>query len=349
MHSDIWGPAPISSLLDYNYYVVFIDDYTRFTWFFLLKQKHELFTVFKHFKNLVETQYSTKIKILRPDNGKEYVNSQFQEFFSNHGIIHQTSYPHTPQQNGISERKHRHIVETGLALLYRAHLPLNFWFYAFSTASFLINRLPSSVIGLISPWELVNGVSPSLSAFKTFACACYPYICPYNKHKLHPRFVECVFLGYPPLSKGYLCLDTSTNKVYITSYALFNENLFPFAVNPTLTHAHLPFSADVTYEHRFASDVLIAPTNTCPDPSYSVSPVASFPFELFQSPLPFLVSLILPYLLYPLHLMHLLPPSFLALLLLVPHLILLFLFLSIIILCLQDQNWVSISRRFLKL
>ena len=55
VHSDIWGPAPISSLLGYNYYVVFIDDFTRFTWFFLLKQKHELFTVFKHFKNLVET------------------------------------------------------------------------------------------------------------------------------------------------------------------------------------------------------------------------------------------------------------------------------------------------------
>ena len=58
VHFNVWGPAPISSLLGYNYYVVFIDDFTRFTWFFLLKKKNELVVVFKHFKNLVENQYS---------------------------------------------------------------------------------------------------------------------------------------------------------------------------------------------------------------------------------------------------------------------------------------------------
>ena len=75
VHSDVWGPAPITSFFEYNYYVVFIDDFTRFTWFFLLKQKSELFDVFKHFKNLVENQYSSKIKILRSDNDGVYINS----------------------------------------------------------------------------------------------------------------------------------------------------------------------------------------------------------------------------------------------------------------------------------
>ena len=99
---------------------------------------------------------------------------------------------------------------------------MNFWPYAFSTASFLLNRLPTSVLDFISPWEKVNYVSHTLSALKTFGCACYPYVKPYNKHKLQPRSVKCVFLGYPPLSKGYLCLDPTTNKVYTTCYALFN-------------------------------------------------------------------------------------------------------------------------------
>ena len=174
VHSDDWGPAPISSLFGYNYYVVFIDDFTGFTWFFLLKQKSEVFTVFKHFKNLVENQYSTKIKVLSSDNDGEYINSQFQEFCSEHGILHQTSCPHTPPQNGVFERKHRHLVEIGLNLLYQSHLLLNYWYYAFSTASFLINRLPSSVLGFISPWEKINSVSPLLLALKTFGCACYP-------------------------------------------------------------------------------------------------------------------------------------------------------------------------------
>ena len=160
--------------------------------------------MFKHFKNLVETQYSAKIKFLRSDNGGEYLSSQFQHFCSNNGILHQTSCPYVPQQNGVLERKHRHIVEASLALLYQSHLPLNFWSYAFSTASFLINKLPSSVLGFISPWEKANFDSPPLSAPRTFDCAYYPYLRPYNKHKLQPRSVECVFLGYPLLSKGYV-------------------------------------------------------------------------------------------------------------------------------------------------
>ena len=242
VHTDVWGLAPLTSLFGYNFYVFFIDDYTRFKWFFLLKQKSDLFTVFKHFKNLVENQYSTKIKVLRSDNGGEYLSSQFQSFCSNHGILHQTSCPHVPQQNGIFERKHRHLVETGLALLYKSHLPLNFWSYAFSTASFLINKLPSSVFGFKSPWELVNSMSPSISTLRTFGCACYPYLRPYNKHKLQPRSTECIFLGYPPLSKGYLCLDPTINGVYVTCYALFNENRFPFADNPHLTNSQTPFS-----------------------------------------------------------------------------------------------------------
>ena len=192
VYFDVQGLAPISSLLGYNYYVVFIDDFTRFTWFFLLKKKNELVVVFKHFKNLVENQYSSKIKVLRFDNGKEYVNSQFQNFCSDHGILHQISCPHTPQQNGISKRKYRHTVETSLALLYPSHLPLNFWSYAFSTASFLINRLPTSVLNFISPWEKTNSISLPLSALQIFGCACYPYLKPYNRQKLQSRSGEGV-------------------------------------------------------------------------------------------------------------------------------------------------------------
>ena len=60
-----------------------------------------------------------------------------------------------------------------------------------------------------------------------------------------------VFLGYPPLSKGYMCLDPITNKVYSNCYALFNENLFPFAINPNHTNAHIPFSSNVSYDQWF--------------------------------------------------------------------------------------------------
>ena len=66
---------------------------------------------------MVETQHNSKLKILRTDNGSEYTNAEFQSYCSAYGILHQSSCPHTPEQNGVSERKHRHVVETGLALL----------------------------------------------------------------------------------------------------------------------------------------------------------------------------------------------------------------------------------------
>ena len=97
VHSDVWGPAPLSSVLGFSYYVIFVDDYTRFTWLFLLKHKNEVLSVFKHFKVLVENQFSTSLKVLRIDNGTEYTNYTFQAFCSSNGILHQTSCPHSPQ------------------------------------------------------------------------------------------------------------------------------------------------------------------------------------------------------------------------------------------------------------
>ena len=118
VHNDVWGPSPLTSLLGFNYYVIFVDDYSWFTWLFLLKHKNEVLSVFKHFKSMVETQFSSKLKILRTDNGSEYINNDFKSFCSISGILHQSSRPHTFEQNGVLERKHRHIVETGLTLLY---------------------------------------------------------------------------------------------------------------------------------------------------------------------------------------------------------------------------------------
>lgn len=85
-------------------------------------------------------------------------------------------------------------------------------------------------------------MSPSVSALRTVGCACYPYLRPNNKHKLQPRSTKFIFLGYPPLSKGYSCLDPTTDRVYVTCYALFNENRFPFVDNPHLTNSQIPFS-----------------------------------------------------------------------------------------------------------
>ncbi|RVW50800.1 Retrovirus-related Pol polyprotein from transposon TNT 1-94 [Vitis vinifera] len=101
VHTDVWGPCRTASTLGFQYFVTFIDDYSR---------------------------------------------SQFTSFMSHHGILHQSSCAHTPQQNGVAERKNRHLVETARTLLLHSHVPFRFWGDAVLTACYLINRMPSSVL-----------------------------------------------------------------------------------------------------------------------------------------------------------------------------------------------------------
>ena len=110
-----------------------------------------MFQVFLHFNSLVQTQFNGKIKTLRSDGGGEFVNSNFKSFCLEHGILHQLSYPYSPQQNGVAERKHRRIVESGLSILHHSNLSSSYWSYAFSAAIYLLNRVPSSVLKFVSP------------------------------------------------------------------------------------------------------------------------------------------------------------------------------------------------------
>jgi hypothetical protein len=229
VHSDVWGPSPITSINGHRYYVIFVDDFTRFTWFFPLKHKSQVLSSFKHFKNTMENHLGTSIKTLRTDCGGEYTNNEFGHFCSQSGIIHQFTCPHTSQQNGIAERKHRHIVDMSLTLISHSSLPFQYWSHAFSTAIFLINRLPSLSRGSVSPWESLFGHSPNFSIFKSFGCACFPLLRPYSKHKFSLRSKECIFLGYASNSKGYLCLDPITSRTYISRNVIFNESHYPFS------------------------------------------------------------------------------------------------------------------------
>ena len=106
----------------YKYHVIFIDDFSRFTWIYPMHQKSEVFTNFVKFKLLVENQFTSHIKQLHTDGGGEYNYVQFQTFLTKHGIVHRKTCPYTSQQNGLVERKLRHILETSLTLLAHSHL-----------------------------------------------------------------------------------------------------------------------------------------------------------------------------------------------------------------------------------
>ena len=229
IHCDIWGPAPIFSMLHFKYYVIFVDDCTRYTWLFPLKHKSDFYECFLKFQKLVENQFERKIKIFQSDRGGEFTSNLFTNHLAQCGIAQQLSCPNTPEQNGVAERKHQHIVETGLTMIFHATLPLKFWVDAFLTTTFLINRLPSSSLNMETPFSKLFAKNPNYNGLKVFGCKCFPYLRHHDQHKFAKKTFPCVFLGYSPIHKGHRCLDPTTNRVYLSRHVVFDESCFPYS------------------------------------------------------------------------------------------------------------------------
>ena len=226
IHSDVWV-SPVQSTGGCSYYVLFIDDYSRYSWLYPLHRKSDVFATFVKFKTIAEKLFSTSIKQIQTDNGGEFTSNQFKKFLTAQGIFHRLTCPHTSQQNGIVERKHRHIQEMGLTLLAQSSLSPQYWVDAFLTSVFLINRLPTKVLDSLTPYFLLHKTEPTYMDLRVFGCACYPLLRPYNDHKLAFRSKKCIFLGYSNFQKGYRCLDLATKRVYISRHVIFDEHSFP--------------------------------------------------------------------------------------------------------------------------
>ncbi|KAG8491159.1 hypothetical protein CXB51_014323 [Gossypium anomalum] len=149
------------------YYVSFIDIGSQFTWIYLIKRKSQADECFRQFQQMVFTQFGKNIKKFQSDWGGEF--RAFTSVLSSHGILHRLSCPHTPKQNSVAERKHQHIVETGLTLLAQANLPMCYWDYASCSAFHLINRLPTLVLKGQSPYQALYGHEPTYDHLRGIA------------------------------------------------------------------------------------------------------------------------------------------------------------------------------------
>jgi Reverse transcriptase (RNA-dependent DNA polymerase) len=185
--------------------------------------KSDVPSLFEQFKALVENLFSSTTKTMQFDGG-----TKFKPIISSHPEIQfHISYPYTPQQNGLVERKHRQVVELALATMFHASIPTHYWLEVFESVVFTINRNPSSSISFSIPYNLLFHKTPDYS-FKIFGCLCYPYTRPYASNKFSLRSIPCVLLGYSHIYKGYKCLDLKTNKIYLLRHVVFDENSFPF-------------------------------------------------------------------------------------------------------------------------
>lgn len=212
IHSDLAGPMETTSIGGSKYFLTFQDDYSRMSFVYFLKTKDETFEKFKEFQCLTEKQLDRKVKILRTDNGGEYINAEFEKYLKKQGIIHQTTNPYTPEQNGLSERLNRTIIEKARCLLYEANLEKKFWAEAVNTACYLRNR--SMVSGLEkTPYEIFYKKKPNLEHIRIFGSVVMTHVPKEKRAKWDKKSEQLVLVGFSETTKGYRLYNPRTNKV----------------------------------------------------------------------------------------------------------------------------------------
>ena len=224
VHSDVWGPAPFITEGGSRYFVIFVDDYSRFTWIYLLKHRSDLVSIFQTFHKMIQTQFSRTIKVFRSDNAQEYHDKSFLSILESNGTLPHYSCPYTSQQNGRAERKLRHILDVVRTLLISASVPERFWGEAALTAVYTINRIPSPTTHKKSPFELLYDKIPDYSSLRVFGCVCFVSLPSHERNKLEPRSRLCCFLGYGISQKGFRCYDPISRRLRISRHVEFWEH-----------------------------------------------------------------------------------------------------------------------------
>lgn len=224
IHSDICGPFKQTGVNGSKYFITFVDDYSRLVKVYTIKSRDEVPRVFQHYKNLMENQTGERIKIFRSDNAAEYKGGEMRKILQDSGIIHETSVPHSPQQNGTAERFNRTLVEMARCMLSDTHQPTYLWDEAIHTASYIRNRCPTAANHNTTPFELFWGRKPSVSHMRVFGCKAIAIVKTGQRNKLQQRAQEYIFVGYSTGQKGYRLYDKRTRQLVVSRSVKFFEN-----------------------------------------------------------------------------------------------------------------------------
>ncbi|KAE8739335.1 hypothetical protein FOCC_FOCC015166 [Frankliniella occidentalis] len=235
VHSDIVGPITPTSRGGANYFITFIDNYSRYAEVCLLGKKSGALEAFKKYQKRVECLQEGRIKEFQTDNGGEYIGNLFLDHLEDKGILHRLSCRYTPQQNGLAERYNLTVLNVARGLILKSGVPKYFWGEAVRTASYLRNLSPSSAIEYKIPAELWRGREVKKEEYKqlrVFGCQVWAWD-PVKKGKFSPRAKKCVMLGYEEGSRGYRVWNLEEKKIIVCIDTVFNEDVFPFKIKAT--------------------------------------------------------------------------------------------------------------------
>ena len=184
-------PLPLLLRVGHVIFFIFVDDFSRYTWIYLFKNRYELSQIYQDFTKMIETQFSKPIKVFRFDNAQEYTSILHQ-----FGTVPHSSCACTSQQNGRAERKLRHILDVVRATTIATSTPTQFWGEAALIVVYTINRCPYPIVQNQNPYDMLFGSSPSYDSLRVFGCVCFVLLQDHERNKLQTHSRLCCYLGY---------------------------------------------------------------------------------------------------------------------------------------------------------
>jgi transposase InsO family protein len=151
IYTDICGLITIGLFSEKEYFITFINDYSRKCWVYFLEKKIEAFETFKKFKVMVEKITKKNIRSLRSDRGGEYMSNQFKSYYKNHKVRRFLTVLYTPQQNGVTERKNRTILDMVRSMIKIKKMPKEFWTKFMQCVVYIQNRCPHAFLNNRTP------------------------------------------------------------------------------------------------------------------------------------------------------------------------------------------------------
>tara|TARA_R110002050_G_C8952307_1_gene513488 strand:- start:65 stop:4858 length:4794 start_codon:yes stop_codon:yes gene_type:complete len=226
--SDMMGPITPTAREGGNYALLYTDARSGYTFHFLIANKSEQVAKYTVLSQIFQNMFGRYPLFFLSDNCKTYLNKDMNSLLEGQGTQPRYTAPHTPEQNGKSERINGTIMEATRCALSQSGLPHKFWGDALSAQLHVRNRVPTSSLDGMTPYEAFYGVKPDLKYLKPFGCTAYVHIPKALRKKLDSTAVKGIFLGYDEQRAAYKVLSVGDSKVLRSRHVTFNESEFLF-------------------------------------------------------------------------------------------------------------------------
>jgi IS30 family transposase len=209
MHGDLCGPVTPATAGGRCYFLLLIDDLSRYIWVVVLGSKGEAADAIRHAQAAAEAECGHKLCVLRTDNGGEFTAAEFTLYYMDEGVQRHYSAPYSPQQNGVVERHNQTVVGMARTLLKQRGMSAIFWGEAVVMTVYILNRSPTKALNSSTLYEAWHGHKPAVSHLQVFGCLAFGKELGHIG-KLDDKSTSGVFIGYAEGSKAYRILDPGT-------------------------------------------------------------------------------------------------------------------------------------------